>query len=111
MIWIRGGSLRLRWSAAKVAGISSVSPLHASWTSFFWKAPASDQPYLIQVAFEMDDFYEALDHFALLLFISIPSLLLCAAAGGYWISTLALAPVDQITQTARTIAADFTARS
>jgi heavy metal sensor kinase len=53
----------------------------------------------------MDDFYEALHDFALLLFISIPSLLLCAAAGGYWISTRALAPVDQITQTARTISA------
>jgi heavy metal sensor kinase len=61
--------------------------------------------YIIQSAFEMDDFYEALDHFALLLFISIPTLLLCAAAGGYWISTRALAPVDQITQTARTIGA------
>jgi len=69
------------------------------------KVQAGGQSYLIQVAFEMDDFYEALDHFALLLFISIPSLLLCAAAGGYWISTRALAPVDQITQTARTISA------
>ncbi len=66
---------------------------------------AGNQSYLIQVAIEMDDFYEALDHFALLLFISIPTLLLCAAAGGYWISTRALAPVDQITQTARTISA------
>jgi heavy metal sensor kinase len=63
------------------------------------------QSYLIQTAFEMDDFYEALHDFALLLFISIPLLLLCAAAGGYWISTRALAPVDQITQTARTISA------
>ncbi len=63
------------------------------------------QSYLIQSAFEMDDFYEALEHFELLLFISIPTLLLCAAAGGYWISTRALAPVDQITQTARTISA------
>jgi heavy metal sensor kinase len=61
--------------------------------------------YLIQTAFEMDDFYDALHEFALLLFISIPSLLLCAAGGGYWISTRALAPVDQITQTARTISA------
>ncbi|HEV2523135.1 MAG TPA: ATP-binding protein [Candidatus Acidoferrales bacterium] len=59
--------------------------------------------YLIQVAAEMDDFYEALDHFALLLWVSIPLLLVCAAAGGYWMSTRALAPVDQITQTARNI--------
>jgi heavy metal sensor kinase len=61
--------------------------------------------YLIQSAYEMDDFYGALEDFALLLFISIPLLLIGAAAGGYWISTRALAPVDQITQTARTISA------
>ena len=63
------------------------------------------EPYFIQSAFEMDDFYEALYHFELLLYIAIPSLLICAAVGGYWISTRALAPVDQITQTARTISA------
>ncbi len=69
------------------------------------KVSVGGQSYLIQSAFEMDDFYEALHDFALLLFISIPTLLLCAAAGGYWISTRALAPVDQITRTARTISA------
>jgi heavy metal sensor kinase len=63
------------------------------------------QSYLIQSAYEMDDFYGALEDFELLLFISIPLLLIGAAAGGYWISSLALAPVDQITQTARTISA------
>lgn len=61
--------------------------------------------YFIQSAFEMDDFYEALYHFELLLYIAIPSLLICAALGGYWISGRALAPVDQITKTARTISA------
>jgi heavy metal sensor kinase len=61
--------------------------------------------YYIQSAFEMDDFYDALYHFELLLYIAIPSLLICAALGGYWISTRALAPVDQITKTARTISA------
>jgi two-component system, OmpR family, heavy metal sensor histidine kinase CusS len=63
------------------------------------------QSYLIQSAYEMDDFYGALEDFELLLFISIPLLLIGAAAGGYWISSRALAPVDQITQTARTISA------
>jgi heavy metal sensor kinase len=63
------------------------------------------QSYLIQSAFEMDDFYEALDRFELLLVISIPTLLLFAAAGGYWISARALAPVDQIARTAQTISA------
>jgi heavy metal sensor kinase len=61
--------------------------------------------YYIQSAFEMDDFYDALYHFELLLYIAIPSLLICAALGGYWISTRALAPVDQITKMARTISA------
>ncbi len=72
------------------------------WTQ---KVSVGGESYLIQSAFEMDDFYESLHHFALLLFISIPSLLVCAAAGGYWISTRALAPVDLIAQTARTISA------
>jgi heavy metal sensor kinase len=72
------------------------------WTQ---QVTVGGESYLIQSAFEMDDFYEALQHFELLLLISIPSLLVCAAAGGYWISTRALAPVDQITQTARTISA------
>jgi heavy metal sensor kinase len=63
------------------------------------------EPYFIQSAFEMDDFYEALYHFELLLYIAIPLLLICSALGGYWISTRALAPVDQITKTARTISA------
>ena len=69
------------------------------------KVSVGGQTYLIQSAFEMDDFYAALDDFALLLVISIPLLLFCAAGGGYWLSTRALAPVDQITQTARTISA------
>jgi heavy metal sensor kinase len=69
------------------------------------KVDVGGETYLIQSAFEMDDFYEALNHFALLLWISIPLLLVGAAAGGYWISTRALAPVDQITQTARNISA------
>jgi heavy metal sensor kinase len=69
------------------------------------KVNVGGENYLIQSAFEMDDFYEALYHFELMLYISIPTLLLCAAGGGYWISTRALAPVDQITQTARTISA------
>jgi heavy metal sensor kinase len=62
-----------------------------------------DQSYLTQAAAALDDFYSALHRFAILLIVSIPILLLGAAAGGYWISRRALAPVDQITQTARNI--------
>jgi heavy metal sensor kinase len=62
-----------------------------------------DQSYFTQAAAPLDDFYSALHRFATLLVVSIPILLLGAAAGGYWISRRALAPVDQITQTARSI--------
>jgi heavy metal sensor kinase len=72
------------------------------WTQ---KVTVAGEYYLIQTAFEMDDFYGALDNFALLLYISIPLLLLFAAAGVYWISTRALSPVDRITMTARNISA------
>ena len=42
-------------SAAKVAGIASVSPLYASWQDFFWKDPVGDKIYLIQgFAFDPD---------------------------------------------------------
>jgi heavy metal sensor kinase len=62
-----------------------------------------DQSYFTQAAAPLDDFFRALHRFATLLVVSIPILLLGAAAGGYWISRRALAPVDQITQTARSI--------
>jgi heavy metal sensor kinase len=62
-----------------------------------------DQSYFTQVAAPLDDFYSALHRFAVLLLVAIPILLLSAAAGGYWMSRRALAPVDQITQTARNI--------
>ena len=62
-----------------------------------------DQSYFTQAAVPLDDFYGALHLFATLLLVSVPILLLSAAAGGYWMSRRALAPVDQITQTARSI--------
>jgi heavy metal sensor kinase len=62
-----------------------------------------DQSYFTQAAAPLDDFYSALHRFATALLVSIPILLLGAAAGGYWMSRRALAPVDQITQTARNI--------
>ena len=61
------------------------------------------QSYLVQIAAPLDDFYKALHRFGALLLVSIPILLLCAAGGGYWMSQRALAPVDQITQAARSI--------
>jgi len=57
----------------------------------------------IQVAEDLDDYFEATARYELLLFIGIPVLLVAATAGGYWLSTRALAPVDQITSAAQSI--------
>src|SRR6266566_3590617 len=64
---------------------------------------AGEQSYFVQAAVPLGEFYGALHRFATLLLVSIPILLLSAAAGGYWMSRRALAPVDQITQTARSV--------
>jgi heavy metal sensor kinase len=51
----------------------------------------------------MDDYLEAIDRFRTAMFIGIPVLLVFAAGGGYWMSTRALRPVDQITHAAQMI--------
>jgi len=62
--------------------------------------------YTIQAAAPLADLESGLRAAAWLLVPAIPLALLVAAAGGYWLSRRALAPVDRITQTARLIGAD-----
>jgi heavy metal sensor kinase len=61
------------------------------------------KPYTVQVAAPMHEAFEALDRFRLLLLFTAPLLLIAASAGGYWLSTRALAPVDEISRTAQRI--------
>jgi heavy metal sensor kinase len=63
----------------------------------------NDQPYSIQVAAPLHEFYEALERFRLILWLSVPMLLIGASVGGYWISQRALQPVDRITAAAESI--------
>ncbi len=51
----------------------------------------------------MDDFYDAVNRFRLLLLFSVPVLLLVASAGGYWLGRKALAPVGEIARAAQSI--------
>jgi len=62
-----------------------------------------DHPYTIQVAAPLNEFYEALERFRLMLWLSVPALLVGAGLGGYLISRRALKPVDQITAAAESI--------
>jgi heavy metal sensor kinase len=61
------------------------------------------KPYTVQVAAPMHEALEALDRFRILLLFAAPLLLIAASAGGYWLSTRALAPVDEISRTAQRI--------
>jgi heavy metal sensor kinase len=59
--------------------------------------------YTVQVASVMNEAYEALERFRLILLLATPLLLIASSAGGYWLSTRALAPVDDISQAAKRI--------
>jgi heavy metal sensor kinase len=61
------------------------------------------KPYTVQVAAPMNEAFEALEWFRIMLAFAAPLLLIAASAGGYWISSRALAPVDEISRAAQRI--------
>jgi len=63
----------------------------------------ADKVYDVQVAAPLDDFYDAVNRFRLVLLFSVPVLLLLASAGGYWLSRKAIAPVGEIARAAQSI--------
>ena len=67
------------------------------------RVSVNNHPYTIQVAAPLNEFYEALDRFRLVLWFSVPILLIGAGFGGYLISLRALKPVDRITIAAESI--------
>jgi heavy metal sensor kinase len=66
---------------------------------------ANGKIYEIEVSVYTEDFDLAIDRFRRLLYLGVPVFLTFAALCGYWMSRRALAPVDEITQTARSIGA------
>jgi len=63
----------------------------------------SGRVYLVQIGHPMHEEIETLDDFRRYLLWFAPLLLLGASAVGYWLSHRALAPVDALARTARTI--------
>jgi heavy metal sensor kinase len=59
--------------------------------------------YTVQLAAPLDQVSDVLQRLEWLLILSIPLVLLLATVGGYWMSRRALAPVDAMTSTARSI--------
>jgi heavy metal sensor kinase len=64
---------------------------------------ANGRAYTLQTGVSIDDVAETLTLFRRYLMVFAPLLLLGAAAGGYWLSRRALAPVDAIVKTARAV--------
>jgi len=58
---------------------------------------------VVQVASSLEDVEDALNTLFIILIITVPSALLLASLGGQFLASKALNPVDQVTQTARTI--------
>jgi heavy metal sensor kinase len=63
-----------------------------------FQAPSGD--YLIEVGVATEAMQEALEHLLILLVLLIPVLIVCAAAGGYFLVNRALRPVDRLSRTA-----------
>jgi heavy metal sensor kinase len=59
--------------------------------------------FILQIGSNIDEEVETLDAFRKYLLMFAPVLLLAASAVGYWLSRKALAPVDALARTARTI--------
>jgi len=64
---------------------------------------AHDRTFLVQLGTPTGEIYETLGTFRHYLLLLAPLVLLLAAFGGNWLSHRALAPVDALTRTARTI--------
>jgi heavy metal sensor kinase len=67
------------------------------------KLDVSGHVYIVQVGHSLDEEIETLDAFRGYLLMFAPLLLLGASGVGYWLSRRALAPVDALARTARTI--------
>ena len=59
--------------------------------------------YEAQVAVSLDDILGVMQDFRHLLLLLIPGVLIVSCLGGYWLSSRALRPVDEITSVARSI--------
>lgn len=98
------GSRAVRISAAgSILGFGSQVSQSGRYRTFSTVASANGGPYQVLVAAPMDSTEATLRRVRMLLLWSAPAVLVLASFGGFWISRRALAPVDEITRTARLI--------
>lgn len=94
---------------------------HPGWDEVAWKGrryrvlsgisfPAHGRRFDVAAASNLDERGLILSRFRMLLLLSVPTVLLLAAFGGYWMSRRALRPVAEMTAAARSIGIDNLAR-
>lgn len=69
----------------------------------YQKLTANDRVYVVEMGAPADDAVDTLHEFRSYLLMFAPLLLVVAAGVGYWMSRKALAPVDELVQTARAV--------
>ncbi|HEV2963438.1 MAG TPA: ATP-binding protein [Candidatus Angelobacter sp.] len=74
------------------------------------KIAVNGKTYAVQIGADTTNFMLVLQRLKWLLLISTPLAIGLALAGGYWLSSRALAPVRRVTQTARSIGGDELSR-
>lgn len=89
--------------ASHPAGFGVQTAASGRYRTFTSTTSVNGITYRFLVAVPLDPTEATLRRVRLVLLWSIPAVLLMASLGGYWISRRALAPVDQMTQAARSI--------
>ncbi|MGB7721691.1 MAG: ATP-binding protein [Bryobacteraceae bacterium] len=94
-----------RDSAAGRSARRTVNLAGRPFRVFTARLACAGQTYDALVADSLDDTFAVMRDFRRLLFLIIPVVLGVACLGGYWLSSRALRPVDEITRVARSISA------
>lgn len=92
-----------RAAAAGQSAFGDQKTGHAHYRTYASAVTVKGAPFQILVATPLRETKSILRQLQILLLSAAPVVLLIAALGGYWISRRALAPVDEITQAARSI--------
>lgn len=67
------------------------------------KVMVGDHVFMVRAAIPTEPFDQALDRFRVILQATLPVLIVLASLAGYWLSGRALAPVNEIVRTARSV--------
>jgi heavy metal sensor kinase len=113
--WIfRSESIRgLHLDAADETGTARAVTLMVQGAPFRVRSAAvrvNSETYYVRLATALEPSYLALDGFRKLALALIPLMVFAAAAGGYWLSRQAMAPVGKIIEDARSISAQSLSR-